>query len=110
MELMESINHYSLRAITDLKHLLLLCMIFISPVMQIRVATVSEKSGKNETFLRSGKSQGILFSGLWLISFLQDFEKHFLSEKMKSILQSQQGDQFDTLCLTHVVFVVSGFR
>ena len=32
---------------------------------------------------------------------------HFFSEKMKSMLQS---DQFDTLCLTHVVVVVSGFR
>ena len=29
---------------------------------------------------------------------------------MKSILQSQQGYKFDTLCLTHVVVVVSGFR
>ena len=32
---------------------------------------------------------------------------HFFSEKMKSMLQS---DQFDTQCLTHVVVVVSGFR
>ena len=31
---------------------------------------------------------------------------HFLSERVKSM----QRDQFDTLCLTHVVFVVSGFR
>ena len=41
-----------------------------------RVATVREKSGKTENFLRSGKifdivkSQGILFSGLQFISFL----------------------------------------
>ena len=39
---------------------------------------------------------------------------HFLSEKMKSILQSKQSNQFDTLCLTHVVvvsvvFVVNAF-
>ena len=35
---------------------------------------------------------------------------HFLSEKMKSMLQSKQGDQFDTLRLTHVLDEVSGFR
>ena len=35
---------------------------------------------------------------------------HFLSEKMKSMLQSKQGDQFDTLRLTHVLVEVSGFR
>ena len=35
---------------------------------------------------------------------------HFLSEKMKSMLQSKQSDQLDTLCLTHVAVVVSGFR
>ena len=35
---------------------------------------------------------------------------HFLSEKMKSMLQSKQSDQFDTLRLIHVVVVVSGFR
>ena len=29
---------------------------------------------------------------------------------MKSMLQSKQSDQFDTLHLTHVVVVVSGFR
>ena len=29
----------------------------------IRVAAIREKSGKNENFSRSGKSQGILFSG-----------------------------------------------
>ena len=35
---------------------------------------------------------------------------HFLSEKIKSMLQSKQSDQFDTLCLTYVVVVVSGLR
>ena len=35
---------------------------------------------------------------------------HFLSEKMKSMVQSKQGDQFDTLRLTHVLDEVSGFR
>ena len=35
---------------------------------------------------------------------------HFLSEKMKSTLQSKQSDQFQTLRLTYVVVVVSGFR
>ena len=34
---------------------------------------------------------------------------HFLLEKMKRMLQSKQSDQFDTLRLTHVVVVVSGF-
>ena len=58
---------------------------------------------------KSVKSKGILFSGLWFISFLQDFEMHFLSEKIKSMLQSKQSNQFDTLRLTHVVVVVSGF-
>ena len=29
---------------------------------------------------------------------------------MKSMLQSKQSDQFDTLRLTHVVVVLSGFR
>ena len=48
---------------------------------------------------------------LEFISFLEDFEIHCLSEKMKSMLQSKQSDQFDTLRLTHVVAkVVSGFR
>ena len=55
----------------------------------------------------SVKSQEILFSGLYFISLLQYFEMHFLSEKVRSMLQS---DQFDTLRLTHVVVVVSGFR
>ena len=40
------------------------------------------------------KSQGILFSGLEFISFLQDFEMHFLSEKMKSVLQSNNNKTF----------------
>jgi len=31
-------------------------------------------------------------------------------EKTKSMLQSKQSDQFDTLRLTHVVVVVNGFR
>ena len=35
---------------------------------------------------------------------------HFLSEKMKSMLQSKQSDQCNTLRLIHVVVVVSGFR
>ena len=35
---------------------------------------------------------------------------HFLSEKMKSMLQSKESDQFDTwLCPTHVVVAGSGF-
>ena len=38
------------------------------------------------------------------------FEMHFFSEKTKSMLQSKQSDQFDTLPLTHEVVVVSGFR
>ena len=62
------------------------------------IVKVSEKSGN---------------SVLWFIqfiSFLQDLEMRFLSEKMKSMLQSKQSDQFDTLHLTHVVVVVSGFR
>ena len=49
---------------------------------------------------KSVKSQGIVFSGLEFISFLQGFERHFLLEKMKSMLQSKQSDQFDTLRLT----------
>ena len=56
------------------------------------------------------KSQGIQFSSLYFISFLQDFEMHFLSETMNSMLQNKQSDQFDALHLTHVVVVVSGFR
>ena len=40
----------------------------------------------------------------------QDFEMHFLLEKIKTMLQRKQTDQFDTLRLTHVVVVVSGFR
>ena len=59
---------------------------------------------------KSVKSQGILFSGLESISFLQDFVMHFLLEKMKSTLQSKQSNQFDALRLIHVVVVVSGFR
>ena len=60
---------------------------------------------------KSVKSQGILFSGLYIfISFLEDFELYFLLEKTKSMLQSKQSNQFDTLRLTHVVVVVSGFH
>ena len=43
---------------------------------------------------KSVKSQGILFSGLEFISFLQDFELLFLSEKMKSVLQSDNNNNF----------------
>ena len=35
---------------------------------------------------------------------------HFLLDTMKSMLQSKQSDQFDTLHLTHAVVTVSGFR
>ena len=49
---------------------------------------------------KSVKSQGILFYGLQFISLPQEFEMHFLLEKMKSMLQSKQSDQYDTLCLT----------
>ena len=59
---------------------------------------------------KSVKSQGILFSGLEFISFLQDFVMYFFSGKMKSMLQSKQSNQFDTLRLTHVVVLVSGIR
>ena len=85
----------------------------------IRVATVREKSGKNENFSRSGKSQrkslivsksvksqGILFSSSEFISFSSRFLHAliiFSLEKLKSMLQSKQSDQFDTLRLTHVV-------
>ena len=71
---------------------------------------VLKSQGKSLISSKSVKSQGILSSGLQFISFLQDFEVHFLSEKMKSLLQSKQSDHFDTLRLTHVVVVVSGFR
>ena len=94
-----------------------------SSCFNIRVVMVREKSGKKGRSTRSGKSQGkslvfsksvkspgILFSGLQFISFLPDFEMQFLSEKMKSMLQNNLRDHFDTLCLTHVVVVVSGFR
>ena len=37
--------------------------------------------GKSLIFSKSVKSQGILFSGLLFISFLQGFEMHFLSGK-----------------------------
>ena len=63
--------------------------------------------GKSLILSKSVKSQGILFSGLYFISFLEDFELYFLLEKTKSMLQS---NQFDTLRLTHVVVVVSGFH
>ena len=53
-----------------------------------------KSQGKSLILSKSVKSQGILFSGLQFISFLQDFEMHFLSEKMKSILQSKESDQF----------------
>ena len=66
--------------------------------------------GKSLILSKSVKSQGILFSGLYFISFLEDFELYFLLEKTKSLLQSKQSNQFDTLRLTHVVVVVSGFH
>ena len=56
----------------------------------------SKHQGKSLILSKSVKSQGILFSGLYFITFLQDFEMHFLLEKMKSMLQSKQSDQFDT--------------
>ena len=65
--------------------------------------------GKSLILSKSVKSQGILFSGLYFISFLEDFELYFLLEKTKSMLQSKESNQFDTLRLTHVVFVVSVF-
>ena len=58
---------------------------------------VREKSGKNEKFSRSGKSQVKIFDIVkvseksgnsifrFIVSFLQDFEMHFLLEKMKSM-------------------------
>ena len=82
-----------------------------------------EESGKSENFSRSEKSRGIFKKSgkifdiakvrefcFPVYSYLQDFEIHFLSEKTKSMLQSKQSDQFDTLRLIHVVVVVSGFR
>ena len=66
--------------------------------------------GKSLILSKSVKSQGILFSGLYFIFlfyFLKDFELYFLLQKTKSMLQS---NQFDTLRLTHVVVVVSGFH
>ena len=102
------------------------CITFHLKFTKYRVAIVREKSGKNENFSKSGnflnsqgkslilsksvKSQGILFSGLYFISFLEDFELYFLLEKTKSMLQSKQSNQFDTLRLTHVVVLVSGFH
>ena len=44
--------------------------------------------------------------------FFAPYEMYFLSEKMKSMLQNKQSDQFDTLRQTHlwsVVFVVNAF-
>ena len=71
----------------------------------IRVATVREKSGKNQKILRLAKSQGIFlksegkslilaksvksqgipFSGVFLISFVHDFLIHFLLKTTKEI-------------------------
>ena len=58
-----------------------------------------KSQGKSLMMSKSAKSQRILFSSFLFISFLQDFEMRFLSEKMKSMLQSKQSDQFDILRL-----------
>ena len=57
-----------------------------------KVAMVREKSGnflkshaKSLILSKSVISQGILFSSLEFISFLQDFEMHVRSEKIKSM-------------------------
>ena len=61
-----------------------------------KIFKVREKSGnflkslrKSLILSKSLKSQGILFSGLWFISVLQDFEMHFLSERMKKYAAKQ---------------------
>ena len=91
------------------------CMVWFD--INSRVATVREKQGKNKNFSRSGKSQGIFWKvreNLWYCQsqwifrefcfrfmdhkFSSRFKKmHFLSGKMKSMLQSKQSDQYLTL-------------
>ena len=62
------------------------------------IVQVSEKSGNSVfQFIVHKFSSGVK-------------EMHFLSEKMKRMLQSKQSDQFDTLRLTLVAVVVIGFR
>ena len=60
---------------------------------------VREKSRKNKFFKVSERSGNSVF---WFIvhKFFQDFEMHFLLEKMKSMLQGKQSNQFDTVRLT----------
>ena len=98
------------------------CITFHLKFTKYRVAIVREKwkffkvreflnsQAKSLILSKSVKSQGILFSGLYFISFLEDFELYFLLEKTKSMLHSKQSNQFDTLRLTLVVVVVSGFH
>ena len=78
--------------------------------MKSCMLSLPEGQGKSLILSKSVKSQGSLFYGLQFISFPQDFEMHFLLEKMKSMLQSKQSDQYDTLCLTLVIAVVSCFH
>ena len=59
---------------------------------------------------KSVKSQGILFFAFIVHKFSSRFWSVFSFRNAKSILQSKQSNQFDTLCLTHVVAVVSGFH
>ena len=65
-----------------------------------------KKSGKIFDIVKvSEKSGNSVFR-----SIVHKCSSRFISEQMKSMLQSKQSNQFDTLCLTHVVVVVIGFR
>ena len=89
-----------------------------SSCFNIRVVTVREKSGKNEQFSRSGKSQGksLIFSksGNSIFQFIvhkvsSRFWNAFLGWNVCCIA-SKAISLTLYICLTHVVVVVSGFR
>ena len=76
---------------------------------QGKVREFSKKSEKIFDIVRVSEKSGNSVFPFIVHKFSSIFEMHFLLENTKSILQSKQSDQFDTLCLTHVVVLVSGF-
>ena len=83
------------------------------------VATVREKSGKTDNFLRSGKifdivkvseKSGNSVFRFTVHKFSFTLKYFFFRKKRKVCCKASKAIKFiDTLCLTHVVVVVSGF-
>ena len=71
---------------------------------------VREGSAKIFDFVKVSEKSGNFVFRFIVHKFSSRFWSVFSFRNAKSILQSKQSNQFDTLCLTHVVAVVSGFH